>query len=154
MVGFRRVRNPTGDIWEVPEWNRSNWSIYGKSGIHQKGQNPEGDHHGPRAAWSPPLAGLRGRSSIGTLVPSLTLLEKPYSRDVTGNEKRKIVINNRYRWRTQKNSSPICPELVSATPNDDVQNKNASLEVRLVVVLGSRKRPWQRPICTHHGFSV
>jgi hypothetical protein len=40
----------------------------------------------------------------------------------------------------KKNSSPICPELVSAEPNDDMRNKNASLKVRLIVVLGSKKK--------------
>jgi hypothetical protein len=65
--------------------------------------------------------------------------EKAYSRDVTGREKRKIVTDNRYTWWPQKNSSPICPDLVSAASNDDARNKNASLEVRSVVVLGSWK---------------
>jgi hypothetical protein len=69
--------------------------------------------------------------------------KKAYSRDITGNKK-KIVIDNRYRWRAQKNSSPICPDLVSAAPNDDAQNKNAPLEVCSVVILGSGKRQWPR----------
>jgi hypothetical protein len=59
-------------------------------------------------------------------------------------KKRKIVTDNRYSWRAQKNSSPICSDLVSAAPNNDTRNKNASLEVRSVVVLGSGKRQWPR----------
>jgi hypothetical protein len=41
----------------------------------------------------------------------------------------------------QKNTSRVGRDLVSAAPNIDAQNKKASLEIRLVVVLGSGKRP-------------
>jgi hypothetical protein len=60
---------------------------------------------------------------------------------LTGSRKKKIVTDNRYTCRAQKNSSPICPDLISAAPNDDARNKNALLEVRSVVILGSGKRP-------------
>jgi hypothetical protein len=35
--------------------------------------------------------------------------------------------------------SRVGRDLVSAAPNDDARNKNVSLEVRLGVVLGSKK---------------
>jgi hypothetical protein len=69
-------------------------------------------------------------------------------------KKKKVVTDNRYIWRAQKNMSRVGRDLVSTTPNDGTRNKNASLEVRLRVLLGSEKRPWQRSICTHHGFKV
>jgi hypothetical protein len=47
---------PSGDIMEVSESEiRSNWFIYGKSEIHQKGETLEGDAHGSGAAWGPSL---------------------------------------------------------------------------------------------------
>jgi hypothetical protein len=40
---------------------------------------------------------------------------------------------------TQKNVSPVGCNLVSASPNNDAQNKNVSLAVCLVAALGLRK---------------
>jgi hypothetical protein len=105
-----------------------------------------------------PLVPLYNRPRLQSLTPTCNLpeqsksnhyWEKAYSR---GHQNRKIVTDNRYTWRVQKNTSPICPDLVSVAPNDDARNKNASLVVGKRSDLWAKKIRWQNCLWGRHCF--